>query len=69
APFWRLVFKQFDDLLVKILIVAAVVSFVLALINGETGLTASLEPSVILMILAANATVGVITEQMLKRLL
>ena len=38
--------KQFDDLLVKILIAADVVSFFLALINGETGLTAFLEPSV-----------------------
>lgn len=38
--------KQFDDLLVKILIAAALVSFALALINGETGLTAFLEPSV-----------------------
>ena len=38
--------KQFDDLLVKILIAAAVVSFILALINGETGLTAFLEPFV-----------------------
>lgn len=46
APFWKLVLKQFDDLLVKILIVAAVVSFLLALINGETGVTAFLEPSV-----------------------
>lgn len=46
TPFWKLVLKQFDDLLVKILIAAAVVSFLLALVNGETGLTAFLEPSV-----------------------
>lgn len=62
TPFWKLVLKQFDDLLVKILIAAAIVSFLLALVNGETGLTSFLEPSVILMILAANAAVGVITE-------
>ncbi|KAJ8483786.1 hypothetical protein OPV22_016271 [Ensete ventricosum] len=62
TPFWKRVLNQFDDLLVKILIAAAVVSFLLALINGETGLTAFLEPSVIFMILAANAAVGVITE-------
>ena len=46
TPFWKLVLKQFDDLLVKILIAAAIVSFILAQINGETGLTAFLEPSV-----------------------
>jgi hypothetical protein len=41
-----LVLKQFEDLLVKILIAAAVISFLLARMNGETGLSAFLEPSV-----------------------
>ncbi|XP_047324737.1 calcium-transporting ATPase 3, endoplasmic reticulum-type [Impatiens glandulifera] len=62
TPFWKLVLKQFNDLLVKILIAAAIVSLLLALVNGDTGITAFLEPSVILLILAANAAVGVITE-------
>ncbi|CAI5493351.1 unnamed protein product [Closterium sp. Naga37s-1] len=62
TPFWKLVLKQFDDLLVKILLVSAVVSFFLALANGESGWHAFVEPAVILLILIANATVGVITE-------
>ncbi|KAJ4755752.1 Calcium-transporting ATPase [Rhynchospora pubera] len=62
TPFWKLVLKQFDDLLVKILIAAAIISFILAKMNGETGLSAIIEPSVIFLILAANAAVGVITE-------
>lgn len=46
TPLWKLILRQFDDLLVKILIAAAIVSFLLAVIDGETGLTAFLEPSV-----------------------
>jgi hypothetical protein len=38
--------KQFDDFLVKILIAAAIISFILAKMNGETGLSAIIEPSV-----------------------
>jgi Ca2+ transporting ATPase len=61
TPFWKLVLKQFDDLLVKILIAAAVVSFILGIADGE-GATAFVEPGVIILILVANATVGVMTE-------
>ena len=46
----------------KILIVAAVVDFIIALANGESGFGAFVEPAVIVLILIANATVGVITE-------
>ena len=62
TPFWKLVLKQFDDLLVKILIGAAIVDLLIALSNGERGASAFVEPGVILLILVANATVGVVTE-------
>jgi len=59
--FIKLILKQFDDLLVKILIVAAIVSFILAAVDGD-GELAFVEPTVIVLILIANATVGVVTE-------
>ena len=59
--FIKLILKQFDDLLVKILIVAAIVSFILAAVDGD-GEFAFVEPTVIVLILIANATVGVVTE-------
>lgn len=70
-PLWRSIAAQFSDHLVQILLLAALVSFLLAYFSTATTTESAgnaqrmseyIEPIVILAILIINATVGVVQE-------
>lgn len=60
-------FEQFKDVMVIILIIAAIISFVVAQIEGEEN--GFLEPLIILGIVILNATLGVIQESKAEKAL
>ncbi|KAF9434901.1 hypothetical protein BGZ76_007226 [Entomortierella beljakovae] len=62
TPLWEMILEQFKDQLVIILLAAAAISLILAVLEEDNSGTAFVEPIVILLILIANATVGVIQE-------
>jgi len=57
---WERIKEQFEDQLARILLVSALISFVIAITgDGEEGITAYVEPFVILLILILNALVAI----------
>lgn len=57
---WEKIKESFEDLLARILLVAATISFIIALLgDGDEGIAAYVEPFVILLILVLNAMVAI----------
>lgn len=59
---WEKIKESFEDLLVRILLLAAVISFIIALTGSdshEEGIVAYIEPFVILTILVINSVIAV----------
>jgi magnesium-transporting ATPase (P-type) len=57
---WEKIKEQFEDILVRILLLSAIISFVFAVTgDDEEGLTAYVEPFVILLILILNSIVSI----------
>jgi len=57
---WEKIREQFEDILVRILLLSAIISFIFAVTGDEEeGLTAYVEPFVILLILILNAIVSI----------
>ncbi|AFZ79435.1 p-type ATPase family member protein [Theileria equi strain WA] len=71
ASLFQLLISQFDDLLVRILLLAAIISFILTFldIKSERNISDYIEPMVILVILVLNAIVGVWQEANAERAL
>jgi magnesium-transporting ATPase (P-type) len=58
------IMEQFEDPLVRILLVAATITFVFAFTgDGEEGLSAYVEPFVIMLILVVNGIVAIYQDQ------
>lgn len=62
TPLWKLILGQFEDQLTLILLASAVVSFGLAVSEGDLTWSSLIDPIVILSILILNAVVGVQQE-------
>jgi magnesium-transporting ATPase (P-type) len=61
---WEKIKEQFEDLLARILLLAATISFIIAITSdGEEGIAAYVEPFVILLILVLNALIAIYQDK------